>query len=183
MLLDQYGMLGLSMMWQHRENSSELDKNISLIIGKGEQAKTVLKSSTDLIFSKTSSSSGTCGEISMLDAERDEADKLLNDAITYHLKPVNQVNNPYEFGGLKRLVDFNDMLKHSKDDLLFYLFYMCCKDELQLKAYNLLSSRNWFYNKELQVWIKPVNEENPSHVDQIKYYMFDVERWEIKRMN
>ena len=56
MLLDQYGMLGLSMMWQHGENTSELDKNISLIIGKGEQAKSVLKNSTDLIFNKSTAS-------------------------------------------------------------------------------------------------------------------------------
>ena len=171
------------MMWQHGENSSELDKNISLIIGKGEQAKTVLKNSTDLIFSKNNNASATNG-VSMIDTEADETEALLNDAITYHLKPVNQKNNPYEFNGFKRekLVDFNEMIKNCKEDLLFYFFYMCCKDDLQIKAYNLLCARNWFYNKELQVWIKPVSDENSSS-EQIQYYMFDVNSWEIKRMN
>ena len=202
MLLDQYGMLGLSMMWQHRENTSELDKNIALIIGKGEQAKAVLKNSTDLIFSKSPKNnsnpsnnnnnnnnndfSNTNNNISMLASssiieDRDEAEQLLNDAITYHLKPVNQTNYPYEFNGFKRerLSDFNEMLKNCKDDLLFYLFYMCCKNDLQVRAYNLLCARNWLYNKELQVWIKQVSDES----GQMQYFMFDVDHWEIRRMN
>ena len=187
MLLDQYGMLGLSMMWQHRENTSELDKNISLIIGKGEQAKAVLKNSTDLIFSKSNkNNTNSSNDISMLTGsteDRDETEKLLNDAITFHLKPVDQQNYPYEFNGFKRerLNDFNEMLKNCKDDLLFYLFYMCCKNDLQVRAYELLCSRNWLYNKELQVWIKPVNDDT-CH-GQIQYFMFDVDHWEIRRMN
>jgi hypothetical protein len=187
MLLDQYGMLGLSMMWQHRENTSELDKNISLIIGKGEQAKAVLKNSTDLIFSKSNkNNTNSSNDISMLTGsaeDRDETEQLLNDAITFHLKPVNQQNYPYEFNGFKRerLNDFNEMLKNCKDDLLFYLFYMCCKNDLQVRAYELLCSRNWLYNKELQVWIKPVNDDT-CH-GQIQYFMFDVDHWEIRRMN
>jgi hypothetical protein len=192
MLLDQYGMLGLSMLWQHKETTSELDKNISIIIGKGEQAKTVLKKSTDLIFKNKQQ------DIQMLDlTERDETEQLLNDAITYHLKPVNSHNNsnantgganPYGFYGLNRekLVDFSEMIKTCKDDLLFYFFYMCCKDDLQMKAYDLLCARNWFYHKEHQIWIKQVNVEGglvDSTSNQVQLFMFDANTWEIRRMN
>ena len=44
MLVDQYGMLGLAMMYKHREDTpNELDKNIAIVMGKGQAVQSIVQ--------------------------------------------------------------------------------------------------------------------------------------------
>ena len=201
MLVDQYGMLGLTMMLNHKEKNNELDDNISLILGKGDLAKSLVQQSSDLLNSNKDGQSESIFfglipnsenvEQAQAKAEKTDKDSQSDDkgGMTYHLSPASQKSNPYEFAvsGIRdKLMDINELIKNSNDDLLFYLFYFVCKDEIQAKAFHLLSARNWIYNQELKLWIKSVKGKDASDSNEhatTQHYMFDVELWEIKKMN
>ena len=199
MLVDQYGMLGLTMMLNHKENNNELDDNISLILGKGDLAKSLVQQSSDSLNSNKDGQSESIFfglipnsenvEQVQAKAEKTDKDSQSDGGMTYHLSPASQKSNPYEFAvsGIRdKLMDINELIKNSNDDLLFYLFYFVCKDEIQAKAFHLLGARNWIYNQELKLWIKSVKGKDASDSNEqatTQHYMFDVELWEIKKMN
>ncbi|GAB2277730.1 Probable NOT transcription complex subunit vip2 [Dionaea muscipula] len=67
-------------------------------------------------------------------------------------------------------------------ETLFYIFYSMPKDGAQLYAANELYERQWFYHKELRLWLKrPPNMEllvkNQTH-ERGSYVCFDPIKWE-----
>jgi hypothetical protein len=189
MLVDQYGMLGLAMMYKHKDDApNELDRNISVIIGKGNQVQSLVQETNKTIANINDNNESNQFVLYNIDS--------LSSTKSDHLIKTNKLTNEYNITSIKdKLLNLNDLLKSSKDDLLFYLFYMCCMDDLQTKAYNLLVSRNWHFNKEHKLWIKQQsssslnessdesNSSSLSNDNNNLYYMFDVSTWQIKKLS
>ncbi|CAF0715055.1 unnamed protein product [Brachionus calyciflorus] len=152
-LLDQFGLIGLTMMLRIN------DSNLSMVIGKGEEARL----------------------LSQPVRENFEYDSILSEPpaqIVNHLEPISNSNDVYDLSSIKDgLLDVNMILKNSQEDLLFYLFYMCCMGDQQLLASTLLTSKGWFFNKELNLWLKQNLQDASS------YFMFDVKSWSIKQIS
>ena len=75
----------------------------------------------------------------------------------------------------------NVIEQSGNDDLLFYLFYVCNKSELQQRAYDLLTSRSWIYDTKFKLWLKsapPETSESAKH-----YQIFDPKLWSIRVVN
>lgn len=189
MLVDQYGMLGLAMMYKHRDDSqNELDNNISIIIGKGQTAKSILNQANKSIVQASQEYSQQLEQRE----EKQQSSKQKTSSASLQLP-----NNEYNMQSIKdKLPNMTEILEASKDDLLFNLFYVCCDlNDLQSTAYSLLVARNWVYNKDLKLWIKQCknNELNanggsssPSTSTsnlQDLYYVFDVNSWQVKKIN
>lgn len=149
LLLDQFGLIGLAMMLRLNDSNS----NLSMIIGKGEEAKNLTQSVP----------------------ENFEYDSILVDSkhqMLNHLEQMNQPNHVYNLSSIKHeLLDVNSVVKKCQEDLLFYFFYFCCMSEQQLLASSLLTSKGWFFNKELNLWLKQNFQDINS------YFMFDVQSW------
>lgn len=194
MLLDQFGMLGLILMLTRKEDSSEVDQNISVILGKGNQVRSLLQRSVSC-FSKQYYQS------IFIDPPNSNPSDYNN---SMHLVGA-PLKMPPEYLGInsrikEKLINFNELLNNCQEDILFFLFYVCCQDELQLKASATLNSRSWLFHKNLRLWIKPINQSNlaylhdnftqmrkfidPSEEFNVNhaFYVFDVESWEVKKM-
>jgi hypothetical protein len=195
MLVDQYGMLGLAMMYKHKDDApNELDRNISVIIGKGHQVQSIVQETNKTIASGSNTNEANQSVLHMDNNESSTTtDKnSLHSARSDHLTKIAKLPNEYNISSIKdKLFNLNDLLKSSKDDLLFCLFYMCCMDDLQTRAYNLLVSRNWTFHNEYKLWIKPSNsieslDESSSSLnknDNNLYCMFDVNTWQVKKFS
>ena len=170
MLVDQYGILGLAMMLKNRNSSSsssniaasttsssmmgpnELARNISLIMGHGGEADLA-----PLVAAYTQQS--ILDKCDMLPLEYDMSRTRVRD----------------------KLMDESElMLKNCSDELLFYLFYTCCRDELQAKAYAALSARNWSYKREAREWTKTCVSGNGA---ESRHYVFDANTWQMLESN
>jgi hypothetical protein len=180
-LLDQFGMLGLAIMVNHRDDQSQFDEDVSVVIGKGQtsfrflqKSQTLFQNNNESVLKNQNQSSNECLSI-------DDSDLLA---------PFQNASllDDYKISSNRlKLIDPNDLLHtHVNEDLLFYLFYMCCQDELQHKAYTILCAKNWIYNKELKVWFKPVSNNSNQQTYELNsnhYFVFDVNAWEIKLVN
>ncbi len=79
-----------------------------------------------------------------------------------------------------KLCEMSTVLKTtSDDDLLFFLFYMCSRSELQLEAHKELTNRNWSYDKEHKSWLKHFKDQNNNKCVQ----MFEPTTWTFKVLN
>lgn len=160
LMLDQFGMIGLTMMLKHNDS----DKNVSILVGKGDEAHSLTQSLRNSLRS----------ESVLIDSE--------NEPLTDHLKRLEKPSEAYNFMAIKdNLPDSDLVLQNSNEDLLFYLFYMCCKSELQVKAASILSSRNWFFDKELNLWLKQADSN--SDLANRFYFMFEIGSWSLKKVS
>jgi hypothetical protein len=194
MLFDQFGMLGLILMLTRKEDSSEADQNISVILGKGNLVRSLLQRSVSCFSNQYYQSI-------FIDPPNSNPFDY-NDSMHLVGAPLKM---PPEYLGIysrikEKLINFNELLNNCQEDVLFFLFYVCCQDELQLKASATLNSRSWLFHKSLRSWIKPANQSNSTYLNdnftQMKkiidandefnakniFFVFDVESWEIKKM-
>merc|ERR1739848_455825 len=63
-----------------------------------------------------------------------------------------------------------------KDSTLFYIFYSCVNDKLQVLAARELYKRQWAYHKALKLWLYGLATKLAP--DSIQF--FDVEAWKRK---
>lgn len=72
-----------------------------------------------------------------------------------------------------------------QQDTLFYIFYSMPGDEAQLFAADELASRNWWFHKELKMWLRHVpNTDATAKSDRFErssFYVFDTSTWEVVR--
>ncbi|PIA24927.1 hypothetical protein AQUCO_14200006v1 [Aquilegia coerulea] len=72
-----------------------------------------------------------------------------------------------------------------KAHTLFYIFYSMPRDEAQLYAANELSSRGWFFHKEMKIWLTRVPNIDPlvktTAYERGSYLCFDPSIWETVR--
>jgi CCR4-NOT transcriptional regulation complex NOT5 subunit len=187
-LLDQFGILGLAIMINHRDDQSQYDEDVSVMIGKGQTSFRFLQKSQTLFQNKNESVLSNQNKSPNECSSNDDSD--LNNSILAPFQNASLLDDYKISSSRLKLIDPNELLHtHFNEDLLFYLFYMCCQDELQHKAYTILCAKNWIYNKELKVWFKPVNT-GPANINQqaydlnsSQYFVFDVNAWEIKLVN
>ncbi|RNA23370.1 NOT2 NOT3 NOT5 family [Brachionus plicatilis] len=151
-LLDQFGLIGLVMMLKINESN----KDLSLIMGQGDESNTITQSVSPK-------------------SENDSVLNIPNINAVNHLEPVSTKNGVYNLAEIrKKLPDVNSILKNAHDDLLFYFFYMCSADCYQILASKLLTAKGWFFNKELNSWLK----SNPQNKK--SYLVFDYHSWTIQ---
>ncbi|CEF59863.1 NOT2/NOT3/NOT5 domain-containing protein [Strongyloides ratti] len=63
-------------------------------------------------------------------------------------------------------------------DTLFYLFFNCVGETLQIGAANELLKREWLYHSSLKTWIKPVvGDSNVPDQNTDTYRIFNVLKW------
>lgn len=152
LLLDQFGLIGLVMMMKINESN----KDLSLIMGQGEESNTIVQSiSSNLQYESiiTSSTSYTINHLELTEKDGD----------IYNLSDIRS-----------KLPDANLILENSHDDLLFYLFYENSSEFNQLLATKLLNSRGWFLNKESNSWFKNSSQDKNS------YLVFDINTWSVQ---
>jgi CCR4-NOT transcriptional regulation complex NOT5 subunit len=151
MLLDQFGMLGLLMMIKQKQSVSS----------ERERNMSTLYSMDESLM--------MTGEGNRL------------------IEPCDHIPSEYNIGGSHAFIkdklgsDLTHVFQNSNIDLLFYMFYNCCKSELQLRAHDMLVSRGWCYDAKFRVWLKCVDGQNES-AGQL-YDLFDPNSWSVRRVN
>jgi hypothetical protein len=167
MMLDQFGMLGLLMMLKQ---------------GQG----------------------GVSSRGAALPNNLYSMDEFYAEASNRLIEPCDQIPAEYKIGcgnggGAQSFVkdklgsDLTHVFQNSNIDLLFYMFYNCCKSELQLRAHDMLVSRGWCYDAKFKVWLKSVDAaavmratagvDLSSACSGQLYDLFDPNSWSIRRVD
>jgi len=106
--------------------------------------------------------------------------------------PLGDCNVPKEYlhrlGTKGALPDIYQNISKMATDLLFFLFYMSCKDALQVMIGNELFNRGWRYHKTEKLWVARLPNVNPTTRDRLyeegEYQYFNKDTWtrDRKRM-
>jgi len=76
-------------------------------------------------------------------------------------------------------------LTRFQPDTLFYIFYGMPGDEAQLYAADELTSRGWYYHKELKAWLTRAPNTEPlqktERSERGSFFLFDPNTWDVVR--
>jgi len=71
------------------------------------------------------------------------------------------------------------------DEVLLFMFYAMPRDRMQREAAQVLLSRGWLYDTELQTWMKRTPNTVPLRLDQEwergSWQFFDANEWRLQQ--
>lgn len=178
MLVDQFGMLGLVMMMRQCQQSSQQPSSLTYPSNRGSGGGDSYQRNVSMLFAMDETWNGQ-ETASILDEYPNLPPEYRVSSNLTRMSQMDKLSNS--------VADASLALVNSSDDLLFYMFYVCCKSDLQIRAHELLTNRGWHFHAKSRSWIKAHTEQlvdmNNNITSSTHYQVFDPNSWSIRLVN